>query len=437
MATVNVNREIADVYYRYKMPALQAKVEGKGNGMKTVIVNMVAIAKALHRPPSYSTKYFGCELGAQVQMDTKKERYIVNGPHDAGKLQDMLDGFIKRFVLCKECGNPETNLEVSRKQTINQICIACGYRTGVDMRHKLTTFILRNPPNPPSSGKTKVSKKNSSKTPPAEGTDTSAMASDAVPRPSGSGSSVDGNVDDDDWSVDTSADAVKQRMASSLTTAAATLAITDDLELPEDKRLDLLEAFIAKEMKGGQLAPDNESVFKESRRLELVEKTVLLVCEAVLNANALDQLKTYSKLFLQFLRENKKAQKHFLGALENLVGKRHPALLNRVPHIWKMSYDLDLVDEEVFLEWEGKVSKRYVSKEMSQTIRDRATPFLKWLREAEEEEESDDEDDIEVVYTHKSQAQVEKEERQKIKTAAAAAGNDDGGDDDDLDIDNI
>lgn len=56
------------------------------------------------------TKYFGCELGAQTNFDAKNERYIVNGEHDANRLQDLLDGFIKKFVLCKECQNPETAL---------------------------------------------------------------------------------------------------------------------------------------------------------------------------------------------------------------------------------------------------------------------------------------------------------------------------------------
>jgi len=60
------------------------------------------------------TKYFGCELGAQTQFDVKNERYIVNGAHDAAKLQDLLDGFIRKFVLCRECDNPETSL-VRRK----------------------------------------------------------------------------------------------------------------------------------------------------------------------------------------------------------------------------------------------------------------------------------------------------------------------------------
>ena len=58
------------------MPRLQAKVEGKGNGIKTVLVNMVDVARALSRPPTYVTKFFGCELGAQTNADVKNERFV-------------------------------------------------------------------------------------------------------------------------------------------------------------------------------------------------------------------------------------------------------------------------------------------------------------------------------------------------------------------------
>uniref|UniRef100_A0A8C5BDZ7 Eukaryotic translation initiation factor 5 n=1 Tax=Gadus morhua TaxID=8049 RepID=A0A8C5BDZ7_GADMO len=157
--SVNVNRSVLDQFYRYKMPRLIAKVEGKGNGIKTVVVNMVDVAKALNRPPTYPTKFFGCELGAQTQFDAKNDRFIVNGSHEANKLQDMLDGFIRKFVLCPECDNPETDLHVNpKKQTIGNSCKACGYRGMLDTRHKLCTFILKNPPEPPETGSATVKK---------------------------------------------------------------------------------------------------------------------------------------------------------------------------------------------------------------------------------------------------------------------------------------
>ena len=65
-------------------------------------------------PFSDPTKYFGCELGAQTQLDAKNDRYIVNGEHDAAKLQLLIDGFIKKFVLCPGCSNPETILVSSQ-----------------------------------------------------------------------------------------------------------------------------------------------------------------------------------------------------------------------------------------------------------------------------------------------------------------------------------
>lgn len=84
-------------------------------------------------------------MGAQTNFDLKNDRYIVNGEHDANKLQDILDGFIKKFVLCPSCENPETTLKV-RRQGINSKCKACGHAFTIDPKHKISTFILKNPP---------------------------------------------------------------------------------------------------------------------------------------------------------------------------------------------------------------------------------------------------------------------------------------------------
>jgi len=144
--TVNVIRGLDDPFYRYTMERLQIKIEGNGNGIKTVLTNMDNIGKSLNRPPSYPTKYFGCELGAQTRFDDKTARYIVNGAHESGKLSELLDEFIKKFVLCPSCNNPETDLLIDRSDDILRVCKACGKRNLVDMRHKLTTFIVNNPP---------------------------------------------------------------------------------------------------------------------------------------------------------------------------------------------------------------------------------------------------------------------------------------------------
>lgn len=126
MALQNIgasNRD--DAFYRYKMPRMITKIEGRGNGIKTNIVNMVDIAKALAMPASYTT-YFGCEHGAQIKFDEKTGISLVNGAHDTAKLAGLLENFIKKYVQCYGCRNPETEIIISKTQMISLKCAACG-----------------------------------------------------------------------------------------------------------------------------------------------------------------------------------------------------------------------------------------------------------------------------------------------------------------------
>merc|ERR1712187_834368 len=110
-----------------------------------VVVNLNSVAGSLSRPPSYVIKYFGFELGAQANAKPSDDRWIINGAHDSNKLQDYLDGFIAKFVLCKKCKNPETDV-IIKDERITLDCKACGQRSDVDPRLKLSTFIVRNQP---------------------------------------------------------------------------------------------------------------------------------------------------------------------------------------------------------------------------------------------------------------------------------------------------
>lgn len=448
MATVNINSEVTDPFYRYKMPRLIAKVEGKGNGIKTVIVNMSEIAKALSRPPTYPTKFFGCELGAQTMFDFKNERFIVNGSHDASKLQQLLDGFIKRFVLCPECSNPETQLTASqKKQTISQRCIACGYTGMIDMRHKLTTFILKNPPDQdPAATPTKQTKKdkknkkavNGEKKDDRSSPEANAQEQMAAQRATGGELTAPPVVEtskneDDDWGEDFSEEAVKKRMEE-LSDAAKQMAFTDDLEKTQEERLNMFYKFV--ELKRETFAGGGDKeVVAEAERLEIKDKAPLILVEALFDVKVLTQLKQHRNLLLRFCHENTKAQKYLLGGIEQLVGNVHKEeLLPKVPHILKALYDLDIVDEEVLLDWDKKVSKKYVDKKISTEIHEKAAPFINWLKEAEEDDsEEDEEDHVEVVYSN-----FEKVGRQEVpKPAKAAPPQEEEDEDDDLDIDDI
>ncbi|XP_032477815.1 eukaryotic translation initiation factor 5 isoform X2 [Phocoena sinus] len=401
--SVNVNRSVSDQFYRYKMPRLIAKVEGKGNGIKTVIVNMVDVAKALNRPPTYPTKYFGCELGAQTQFDVKNDRYIVNGSHEANKLQDMLDGFIKKFVLCPECENPETDLHVNpKKQTIENSDSGTGKKEKEKKNRK---------------GKDKENgSMSSSETPPPPPPPSEISPPHAVEE-----------EEDDDWGEDTTEEAQRRRM-DEISDHAKVLTLSDDLERTVEERVNILFDFVKKKKEEGVIDSSDKEIVAEAERLDVKAMGPLVLTEVLFNEKIREQIKKYRRHFLRFCHNNKKAQRYLLHGLECVVAMHQAQLISKIPHILKEMYDADLLEEEVIISWSEKASKKYVSKELAKEIRVKAEPFIKWLKEAEEEssggEDDDEDENIEVVYS--KTASVPKVEAVKSDNK-----------DDDIDIDAI
>lgn len=429
---LNINRNVQDAFYRYKMPRLQAKVEGKGNGIKTVVVNMVAIAASLDRPPTYVTKYFGCELGAQTQWDIKNERYIVNGSHEAAKMQDMLDGFIKKFVLCEQCDNPETVLKI-KKNMIGASCKACGHIYTMDMRHKVTTYMIKNPPEKKidDHGESLTKKKDRKKGDEKEGKN-----SDDDDK-FGAGNS---NDDDDDWAPeDVSEEAVKARMEA-LSGGLGGLVIDNDMEKPENERINIFHKFVKNKIQSGLglNAAVQKEIVGEAERLEVKNKGPIVLCELLFDEKMVKdkQIKKNKALLLRFCHDNQKAQKYLMGGLEKTIETYEATLLPKVVHIFKEMFEEDIIEEEVILEWAKKVSKKYVSKDTAAKIHEKAAPFVKWLKEAEEESESDDEEEIELEFDEKAKISSIKEtsaEPEKVEKKDATPEDEEDGDDVDID----
>uniref|UniRef100_A0A1D1YWA5 Eukaryotic translation initiation factor 5 n=1 Tax=Anthurium amnicola TaxID=1678845 RepID=A0A1D1YWA5_9ARAE len=259
-----------DAFYRYKMPRMVTKIEGRGNGIKTNVVNMVDIAKALARPASYTTKYFGTELGAQSKFDEKTGVSLVNGAHDTAKLAQLLENFIKKYVQCYGCSNPETEILITKSQTIDLNCAACGFVSNVDMRDKLTTFILKNPPEQKKGSKDKKAMRRAEKERLKEGEaadeEQKKMKKDVKKKAASSSkdgplkvgavkkkvtgssdedrspaaSQADDNevADDDDvqWQTDTSMEAAQKRIQEQLSSATAEMVMLSTNEPDQEKK---------------------------------------------------------------------------------------------------------------------------------------------------------------------------------------------------------
>merc|ERR1719400_1293274 len=124
----------------------------------------------------------------------------------------------------------------------------------------------------------------------------------------------------------------------------------------------------------------------------------MVLCPLIFDAKMLAQTKA-----------NNKAQKYLMAGIEKTIETNKAALLPKVAVILKAFYDEDILEEEVILEWGTKVSKKYVSKELSQQIHKKAEPFLTWLKEAEEESDESDEEGLDLTFDEKAKISTIKE----------------------------
>jgi len=429
MAMINI-RETSDTFERYKMPRLIAKIEGKGNGIKTVVVNMVEIARALKRPPIYPTKYFGCELGAQIQVDIKNQRYIVNGSHTAERLQELLSGFIKKYVLCNACSNPETNLQV-KKQNILATCSACGHTGTIDAIGRFSSYLIKHPPDQSDSPapQKRERRKKDKRGENGNGNGTTNGTQD-------SGEQNDDDDDDDDWFEETAED--RKNRERELTAHVRNLIISDEMEKPEEERLTIFYNYCKDLLKNGSLTPQAKLVLERADALNIKEKAPLLLMDLVVFLKTFQKdLEDNTNLFKLFTSDNTRAQRNMLGGLEKLVSDLGEAEIKKlIPPLLQTLYFSDVVEEKGFFEWSKRCSSRYVGSEMSRIIHGAAKPFMDWLKEAEERDSDEDDSpepdeevdsDLQVDFSNSARAGVVEVKEMEEKKENL----------EDLDIDNI
>ncbi len=104
---------------RFQMP--EGDIFHEGN--TTIIRNFLDIADRLGRDPQHMLSYLLNEVGTAGELDN--ERAILQGKISRGKVQKRIDAYVNTFVLCRECGRPDTKI-MKKNRTLLLKCEACG-----------------------------------------------------------------------------------------------------------------------------------------------------------------------------------------------------------------------------------------------------------------------------------------------------------------------
>ena len=110
---------------RFEIP----KVLGHMQGNRTIITNFLQIASILRREADHLLKYVLKELATPGEI--KKSGSLILGTKvPASRINEKIRQYANEFVLCFECGKPDTKLEKDGDLTYMK-CTACGAKNFV------------------------------------------------------------------------------------------------------------------------------------------------------------------------------------------------------------------------------------------------------------------------------------------------------------------
>jgi translation initiation factor 2 subunit 2 len=99
------------------------KVRGHVEGNKTILSNFLQIIQTLGRPKEHVIKFLLKELAAPGDM--RSSGLIIGRKVSAGQVNEKIKKYADTYVLCSECGKPDTKLQ--KRNNINYlVCQACG-----------------------------------------------------------------------------------------------------------------------------------------------------------------------------------------------------------------------------------------------------------------------------------------------------------------------
>ncbi|GAA0643784.1 translation initiation factor IF-2 subunit beta [Salarchaeum japonicum] len=117
--------DVAGSESRFDVPEPTVRKEGN----VTVYENFQATIDRLGRDEEHVLKFIQDELATSAQID-ESGRARFTGEFGGDRVEAVLDDYVDTYVLCPECGLPDTNLE-TENGTERLHCEACGARSAV------------------------------------------------------------------------------------------------------------------------------------------------------------------------------------------------------------------------------------------------------------------------------------------------------------------
>ena len=116
-----VKKETKD---RFQIP----QIEGEMQGTRFIVRNFKKIADYLKRDPKHLAKYLMLSLATSGSIEG--ETLVLNTKVRRDIIQQKLEEYIRKYVFCKVCGEPDTKLIKEDRIYFIQ-CDACGARYAV------------------------------------------------------------------------------------------------------------------------------------------------------------------------------------------------------------------------------------------------------------------------------------------------------------------
>jgi len=99
------------------------KVKGHVQGNKTIIINFCNLCDAFCRKEGHVLKFLQRELASPASLDGP--RLVLGRKLNSDLINEKIQKYAKEFVICKECGKPDTKL-MKEGNVIYIKCTACG-----------------------------------------------------------------------------------------------------------------------------------------------------------------------------------------------------------------------------------------------------------------------------------------------------------------------